>query len=98
MLRPRPFIPRAQAFARGVATSLQALVADLLDRGAVAGFAAGVLDAERCAVLAAGLVLVIDGRGGGGDRGGAVAEIEDVFDDRVAELRVGRGRVGIEGA
>src|SRR3954471_22596625 len=99
MLRPRRFIPRAQAFAQdGVATSLHALVADLLDGGAVAGFAAGVLDAERGAVLAAGLVLVIDGRGGGCDGGAAVAEIKDVFDDRVAELRIGRGRVGIEGA
>src|SRR3954451_6450241 len=70
----------------GVATSLHALVADLLDGGAVAGFAAGVLDAERGAVLATGLVLVINRGAGRCDGRGAVAEVEDVFDDRVAEL------------
>src|SRR5438270_10029139 len=76
---------RGRRHSRGrVATSLQALVADLLHGGAIAGFAAGVLDAERGAVLAAGLVLMIDGRAGGRDRRAAVAEIEDVFDDRVA--------------
>src|SRR5438067_1939811 len=77
---------------------LQTLIADLLHGYVVARFAARVLDAERRAVLAALLVLMIDGGGGRGDRRGAVAEIEDVFDDGVAELGIGRRGVGIEGA
>src|SRR5580765_1134837 len=72
------------------ATSLQTLVADLLAGGAVAGFAAGVLDSQGCSVLAAGLVLVIDEGIRCCHGGGAVAEIEDVLDDRVAKLRIGR--------